>query len=168
MRYFPFWWDTFFTQIFSFFWWDILLVYEMWVLQLFDITFTMVMEMVEGYFRKSPKIATKNASSFEVKLLKLLQFSVLNRLSCWWWWWCYRNLYLSMFPGEKDCTLALNFGGGAETEDNVPARFVYSTSVHPSFLFCQLAGCSSNPCCSNLIPTPWSWKDTFMQTPSQR
>merc|ERR1712107_188738 len=24
--------------------------------------------------------------------------------------------------GEKDCTLALNFGGGAETEDNVPAR----------------------------------------------
>ena len=30
-----------------------------------------------------------------------------------------------MFPGEKDCTLALNFGGGAETEDNVPARFEY-------------------------------------------
>jgi len=24
--------------------------------------------------------------------------------------------------GEKDCTLALNFGGGAESEDNVPAR----------------------------------------------
>ena len=118
LRYFLFWWDIFF------FWWDILLVYEMWVLQLFDITFTMVMEMVEGYFIKSPKIqiATKNAS---VKLLKLLQFSVLNRLSCWWWWWCYRNLYLSMFPGEKDCTLALNFGGGAETEDNVPARFEY-------------------------------------------
>ena len=37
-----------------------------------------------------------------------------------------------MFPGEKDCTLALNFGGGAETEDNVPARFVYSSSRYPS------------------------------------
>ena len=24
--------------------------------------------------------------------------------------------------GEKECTLALNFGGGAESEDNVPAR----------------------------------------------
>ena len=24
--------------------------------------------------------------------------------------------------GEKDCTLALNFGGGAEDEENVPAR----------------------------------------------
>ena len=24
--------------------------------------------------------------------------------------------------GEKDCTLALNFGGGSEDEDNVPAR----------------------------------------------
>ena len=25
--------------------------------------------------------------------------------------------------GEKDCTLALNFGGGAEDEENVPARY---------------------------------------------
>ena len=24
--------------------------------------------------------------------------------------------------GEKECTLALNFGGGAEDEENVPAR----------------------------------------------
>ena len=24
--------------------------------------------------------------------------------------------------GEKDCTLALNFGGGVEDEENVPAR----------------------------------------------
>lgn len=24
--------------------------------------------------------------------------------------------------GEKDCTLALNFGGGADSEENVPAR----------------------------------------------
>ena len=37
-----------------------------------------------------------------------------------------------MFPGEKDCTLALNFGGGAETEDNVPARFVHASSRYPS------------------------------------
>jgi len=24
--------------------------------------------------------------------------------------------------GEKDCTLALNFGGGVDSEENVPAR----------------------------------------------
>ena len=43
----------------------------------------MAMEMDEDQFRKSPKIATKNTSSSKVKLLKLLQFSVLNSLSCW-------------------------------------------------------------------------------------
>jgi hypothetical protein len=26
--------------------------------------------------------------------------------------------------GEKDCTLALNFGGGVDSEENVPARFI--------------------------------------------
>ena len=32
--------------------------------------------------------------------------------------------------GEKDCTLALNFGGGAESEDNVPARYLgYGVSI---------------------------------------
>ena len=25
--------------------------------------------------------------------------------------------------GEKDCTLALNFGGGPDNEENVPARY---------------------------------------------
>ena len=38
-----------------------------------------------------------------------------------------------LFEGEKDCTLALNFGGGAETEDNVPARFQLLC-----FMFCQV------------------------------
>jgi len=33
-----------------------------------------------------------------------------------------RRTPFSMFPGEKDCTLAPNFGGGAEREDIVPAR----------------------------------------------
>ena len=36
-----------------------------------------------------------------------------------------RRTPFSMFPGEKDCTLAPNFGGGAEREDIVPARFLY-------------------------------------------
>ena len=37
--------------------------------------------------------------------------------------------------GEKDCTLALNFGGGAESEDNVPARYIgYGVSM----IFCPI------------------------------
>ena len=39
--------------------------------------------------------------------------------------------------GEKDCTLALNFGGGAETEDNVPAR------SHPTYSFLLIFAFSS-------------------------
>ena len=42
---------------------------------------------------------------------------------------------LSSSVGEKDCTLALNFGGGAETEDNVPARSQPNLSFQITFPF---------------------------------
>ena len=92
----------------------------------------MVMDIVEDHFGKSLKIATK-----------IPQVQKENFSSC-----CNSQHWINyhfgddddaiviyifhFFPGEKDCTLALNFGGGAETEDNVPARFVYSTSLYPS------------------------------------
>jgi len=49
--------------------------------------------------------------------------------------------------GEKECTLALNFGGGAENEDNVPARIYEQPLLHqpdPSTLILE-AHIHANP-----------------------
>ena len=56
----------------------------------------------------------------------------------------WRKILNQLFEGEKDCTLALNFGGGAETEDNVPARFQLlclmfcQVTFLSFFMFCHL------------------------------
>ena len=49
--------------------------------------------------------------------------------------------------GEKESTLALNFGGGAENEDNVPARIYEQPLLHqpdPSTLILE-AHIHANP-----------------------
>ena len=49
--------------------------------------------------------------------------------------------------GEKECTLALNFGGGAENEENVPARIYEQPLLHqpdPSTLILE-AHIHANP-----------------------
>ena len=54
----------------------------------------------------------------------------------------------SSVSGEKDCTLALNFGGGAETEENVPARFETS-QIHVYNFPCSW---------DSLFLTKYSWE----------